>query len=211
MALADKLQLRPSELGYVLTYSAALGTLHNSFTVGWAVALTSEKSMLLYATCTLVACMVGYAYVWSLASLFVLILPLGFATSTIYTVSTALLTEIVPSERQGSVIGLGHATRSACGLIAPTLGGFLLKQHGFSSIGFASAALALAALAVLIVYETALDTKAAHNRQHLKAERGGAIQLEEKVDKAAVTSRAHGTINGRVEKAAAAETKGEGG
>jgi hypothetical protein len=56
-----------------------------------------------------------------------LYVPLVAASAVIYTVTTAAMTQTVAAQHTGTAIGLDHASRSACGMVGPVLGGLLFR------------------------------------------------------------------------------------
>ncbi|EKX51933.1 hypothetical protein GUITHDRAFT_102544 [Guillardia theta CCMP2712] len=46
-----------------------------------------------------------------------------------------MLTKSASRDNTATVIGLGHASRAACGIIAPTIGGFIMQQAGARGVG----------------------------------------------------------------------------
>ena len=46
-----------------------------------------------------------------------------------YTTLTSMLTRSASADNTATVIGLGHAARSAVGIIAPTVGGYVLQVY----------------------------------------------------------------------------------
>ena len=63
-----------------------------------------------------------------------------------YQVSTAYLTKAVDKADTGTGIGLDHASRSLCGLIAPVAGGYIVREFGYDAVSIVTAIFAAAAL-----------------------------------------------------------------
>ncbi len=56
----------------------------------------------------------------------------------------------VNAEDVGTSIGFSHATRSLCGIVSPTVGGYLVASYGFVfAAGYVPAVLSLAAMMFL--------------------------------------------------------------
>ena len=58
------------------------------------------------------------------------------------------------------MIGLGHAARSLCGIVAPTIGGYIYEAHGVPGIGWTCSALMI--LAAVWVQATGASVSAGH-------------------------------------------------
>ena len=56
-----------------------------------------------------------------------------------------VLSKVVATSNAGTAMSLSHASRSACGVVAPLLGGFVMKYYGFSVLSLFTAAMAGAA------------------------------------------------------------------
>jgi predicted MFS family arabinose efflux permease len=79
--------------------------------------------------------------------------PYCVISTLIYTVNTAVTTKAVAEEDSGTAIGLGHSTRSGCGIVGPMLGGLLYTRFSIMGIGYFAALSAAIAL-----FTTALMT-----------------------------------------------------
>eukprot|EP00386_Alphamonas_edax_P010328 GDKI01033455.1.p1 GENE.GDKI01033455.1~~GDKI01033455.1.p1 ORF type:complete len:428 (+),score=89.16 GDKI01033455.1:98-1381(+) len=162
MAMPDRFGMHASGLGLVMTLISVLGVINNTFIVGWAVQRFTDRHVLQFAVGTLCFCFAGYAYISTVPSLVALLVPMSIASGASYTVTTSLLTQITPPSLHGSSIALSHATRAACGMLAPTIGGYLLKTLGYSSIGLTCVCVCALSLAFLFA---ALHPPHAHTRK----------------------------------------------
>lgn len=61
-----------------------------------------------------------------------------------------------------TVIGLGHAARSLCGILAPTIGGYIYEAYGVPGIGWTCSTLMV--VAALWVQSTGASVAAGHGK-----------------------------------------------
>lgn len=151
IAAATRFGFDASTLGFFQSAGAVLGVLANTLLVGAVIDFFGGNDARVLQLCAAVfaACFVAYALVVSsVTGLFVLGVPFSIASSLFYTVATSALSKSVDNSNAvaGTTIGLGHAARSFCGIVGPTLGGLISQQMQFEAVGIASAAISLAAL-----------------------------------------------------------------
>merc|ERR1711934_712388 len=56
--------------------------------------------------------------------------PIALASALLYTVQGSVLSKVVDASNSGTAMSLSHASRSACGVVAPMIGGYVMKYHG---------------------------------------------------------------------------------
>lgn len=93
------------------------------------------------------------------------VVPQGLALSPLYTVGTSMLTKRVGTDDSGSALGLSHATRALCGIIAPVATGYLIawstsegqgRASAVYNVGVCSASIVGIAMATLVLLGRAL-------------------------------------------------------
>jgi len=140
----EKFLLSAQDSGLVISYSAGLAILVNTFVVGWATNKYSDRAVVKWSLLLLSIAFFVVSFVSSLYELLVLMVPMTLASTSMYTVVTSILTKSVARSETGTVIGLDHATRSLSSVVAPTLGGYMFLYLGYPALGlFGSAALGL--------------------------------------------------------------------
>lgn len=147
----DQFGLQPEHMGLMMSYAAAITVLVNTFVVGWVTARFSEQATVLAAIATLVICFLTYTAAHSMAHLFAIVVPMSAASAVLYTVLASTFTTAVPASDRGASLGLSHAVRPFCGVVSPTLVGFLYTALGFRALGTLSAALMTVALYFALV------------------------------------------------------------
>lgn len=91
-------------------------------------------------------CFLGMFYVGhSPNSLLVISIPQSMASTIFYTLSSSIMTKLVRVQDQGTIVSLGHASRSITQVIAPIVGGMIMKQYKFAGVGLLSAFLSFSA------------------------------------------------------------------
>lgn len=156
LAAASRFGFDAATLGYFQSAGAVLGVLANTLLVGAALDLLGGNDARLLQLCAAVfaACFLAYAFlVSSVAGLFVLGVPFSLASAFFYTVATSALTKstdaAAAASSAGTTIGLGHAARAFCGIVGPTLGGYVSQQFQFEAVGVVAAIISLLALLAL--------------------------------------------------------------
>ena len=133
------------ELGWVMSYGAALALAANVIVVPLLTSAMSEVAVSVTAAATLGLGFVGYAQASSRTEVLLVLIPLSFASATLYTVTTAVISKVVPEDLIGSAIGLRHGLGSALGVIAPLLGNSILDLASPVALAYTCAALAFSA------------------------------------------------------------------
>jgi OCT family organic cation transporter-like MFS transporter 18 len=115
--------LSPKDVGFVLSYVGLIGILVNSFCIGWLTTRFAEATILKSSLSFLVLAFFVYSQATDYTHLLPILPFLSASGSAMYTVTTSILTKSVSKEDTGTILGLDHATRSFCSVIAPTVGG----------------------------------------------------------------------------------------
>ena len=148
-ALPERFGLEAKDMGFMSSYAGVLSIVINSFVVGWATRRFDAVAILTFASVSLALGFAAYSQAATVVALYVLMIPLSLGSTLMYTLSTSVLTTVVPEEDTGTVIGVSHATRSLVGIVAPTAGGFIYASYGFQAIGLAAASLAIVGMVVM--------------------------------------------------------------
>jgi MFS family permease len=171
MAASSTFSFDPKLLGLLQTTAAVLGLFTNSFFVGFLERRLGAHRLMASAAATLAALALLYSqaegqgevagskrfglhttwYVFGIAS------SMSLPSACIYTSITSLLSKASDSDNTATVIGLGHAARSAVGIVGPSVGGFLLEKHGTAGVGFATAAVMSCAGVFLLLAKASLQ------------------------------------------------------
>jgi len=144
---AERFGMRAEDLGLLHSFSGILSVLINTFVVGWVTQRFSQFVVLTSCALTLSASMLASTQATTGTHVLALVVPMSLASAIMYTVMTAALTKMVADADTGTVIGLTHASRSLCGILSPTLGGYLYTTYGAASVGYFGGAVAALALA----------------------------------------------------------------
>jgi OCT family organic cation transporter-like MFS transporter 18 len=147
MAAVNRFGFDTRTLGYFQSGGALIGVVANTVMVGATLnALGGNDWRLLQLCAAIMAlCFVAYAYVVrNVTDAFVLGVPFSIASSFFYTVATSALSKSTDGATAvaGTTIGLGHAARAFCGIVGPTLGGYIADVQ-FEAVGIVAAVLAV--------------------------------------------------------------------
>lgn len=149
--MADHFKLEPSKSGYITAIGAALGAITNVFGISTLRARYTERQLLVGALTGLVCGFIAFAFCNTATQLLAVMVPLASSSTVLYTVSSALLSNAVDVDEAGTAVSISHSLRSAAGIIAPPLGGYLFVWLGVPAIGLGAAVLAALALVSLLL------------------------------------------------------------
>lgn len=149
--MADHYHIDQETAGRITAMGGILGILANTVGVSTLRARYSERQLLVGALVTLALSFTGFTICDSAAKLLTIMVPITLASTTMYTVFSSLISNAVERHETGTAVSISHSVRSAVGIIAPPLGGYLLTGFGVSAIGLAAAALMLLALPGVVV------------------------------------------------------------
>ncbi|KAH9253196.1 hypothetical protein BASA81_008878 [Batrachochytrium salamandrivorans] len=149
------------DLGFFMSYTAVLMLISNVFVVGPVVNRMGESYSLLVAL--LVASGSFFTASFWPQWVYVLQVPQTIAFSFFYTVSSGLMSRTAKVEDQGTVNALGHATRSFNQVVAPILGGYVMRRFGFAGVRLLAAGSLLCSAGVGLLYIQ-------HHKQRVKLE-----------------------------------------
>eukprot|EP00051_Salpingoeca_urceolata_P016157 m.213269 g.213269 ORF g.213269 m.213269 type:complete len:413 (+) comp18603_c1_seq1:240-1478(+) len=134
------------ETGNLSGIAAVIGVLTNVFAVGLITKSLGDLKSLQTACILLCGSFATYAVASTQSQLYALLVPMAIGSTLVYTLNTSVISKLVQPEDSATAIGFGHATRSLCGIVGPTIGGWLYQQHGISGIGGFAASSVLVAL-----------------------------------------------------------------
>lgn len=146
MAAVNRFGFDTATLGLFQSGGALMGVVANTVLVGATLNALGGNDWRVLQLCAIVMalCFVAYAYlVRNVTDAFVLGVPFAIASSFFYTVATSALSKSTDGAVgvAGTTIGLGHAARAFCGIVGPTLGGYIASVQ-FEAVGIVAAVLA---------------------------------------------------------------------
>lgn len=143
-----RLHLDAQQTGYVLAYVGVLIILVQAVLIGRLTARLSEGFLLFWSTVLMSFALLAWAFVGTVLTLLIVLIPLALAGGVFRTVVNSVLSKAVEKEEIGGTMGLSASLESFTRIIAPSFGGFIMGQLGSSAPGIMSAVL----LAVFIPY-----------------------------------------------------------
>ena len=159
-ALRLRFDLQAHEIGQFMSLAALVSVGSNILLVPVATKHASETTILYGSIALFGICMVLYAFAGALAHVIAISIPLSAASSLVYTMFSSRMTKSVEQQDSGTSIGLSHATRTLCGVLSPTVAGYIYQDIGFAALGgfsACSAALALIYVSVTAGYRRSKD------------------------------------------------------
>lgn len=143
-----RLHLDAQQTGYVLAYVGVLIILVQAVLIGRLTNWLSEGFLLFGSTVLMSLALLAWAFVGTILTLLIVLIPLALAGGVFRTVINSVLSKAVEKEEIGGTMGLSASLESFTRIIAPSFGGFIMSQMGSSAPGIMSAVL----LAVFIPY-----------------------------------------------------------
>eukprot|EP00929_Paragymnodinium_shiwhaense_P108211 TRINITY_DN74539_c0_g1_i1.p1 TRINITY_DN74539_c0_g1~~TRINITY_DN74539_c0_g1_i1.p1 ORF type:complete len:425 (-),score=47.11 TRINITY_DN74539_c0_g1_i1:71-1345(-) len=136
-------KLTASQQGMVLAAGAVVGTVSSVCLIGPTLScLGSHRTTVLAMIGTLAVCMTAYAFTGQ-ATLWLfcgLIVPKSMSAAILWTVYTALFTYSVPPKQIGMAIAIGHAGRTAVGIVMPVAANYIYVMYSFTVLSLSGAA-----------------------------------------------------------------------
>ena len=113
------LSLQPADLGLIHSVAGMLSVIGNTIAVPLILRRASERQATIGLTAVNAVSLATFAMVSSKLEMLVMMVPQGLASASVYTILTSVQSKMVPAEDSGTSIGLSHATRAFCQLVAP--------------------------------------------------------------------------------------------
>jgi hypothetical protein len=158
MAASNTFGMDAKQLGYLQTFSAVSGLVANVFLVGLVEKLLTQTDVVTAAVAIITGGMVLYTQATTAAHVTAVVALLAVPSTALYTTITSMLTKAASKQNTATVIGLGHAARSAVGMIAPTVGGYVLAGYGTQGVGASCAGVLGGALLFLQLFKSSLGS-----------------------------------------------------
>ncbi|KAH9084822.1 hypothetical protein Ae201684P_002061 [Aphanomyces euteiches] len=131
------------DIGLVMSVGGVVSIVANGVLLQFFLSRWSERSVIFGSSVVIALSFVLYAHLpigeGALAVLMALTVPLMGASAIANTVLSSQMSKGAKNEDRATAIGLSHASRSACGLVAPTLGAIVLQDYGFQALGYTCA------------------------------------------------------------------------
>lgn len=144
----DEFGLAPEQNGYLMSYIGVLSLIMQGFGVGLISTKFSDMVSIKFSAVTLAMSFYALGYLSTLQDFLLLLAPLVFSLSLVNSVLNSTITKKVSSTQTGTILGINMAINSMIRTFAPTLGGLLLSNYGFRSIGLLGAGFNAAVLII---------------------------------------------------------------
>lgn len=116
--------------GYLLAYVGVLILIVQGGLVGWVSKHFREGPVLLTCIALLAISLAAWSQVDSIPALLIVQIPLSVAAGLFGATMNSALSQAVPAQEVGSVLGIGTSLESVTRALSPTLGGILLDRAG---------------------------------------------------------------------------------
>jgi DHA1 family tetracycline resistance protein-like MFS transporter len=116
--------------GYLLAYVGVLILIVQGGLVGWVSGRFPEGPVLLGCIALLAVSLAAWSQVDTIPALMVVQIPLSVAAGLFGATMNSALSQAVPAQEVGAVLGIGTSLESVTRALSPTLGGILLDKAG---------------------------------------------------------------------------------
>ncbi|EGD78563.1 hypothetical protein PTSG_12857 [Salpingoeca rosetta] len=146
----------------VVTNAVLIGPLQRRF---------RPQQLILASISALALCFAILTFTRTYQELLVLLVPVSIASTVLYTITAASLSNSVDSDETGTAVSISHSIRSFTGVVAPPIGGTLFTYARLDGVGFASSGLAAIAAFVYMLLTNATVAAAQGAGDHEPAAR----------------------------------------
>ncbi|XP_066268865.1 solute carrier family 22 member 18-like isoform X1 [Branchiostoma lanceolatum] len=139
--MASTFDMGPQDSGIFMAYIGLVSMLTMGVGVGIITKRFTDLTILRCSTMSFIVSnvfMIGASKIWHM---YVTVTPADVGGATMGVIMNSALTKVVPAEDTGAVMGLSGAMQHLVHTVAPSIGGWLLENYGFPSIGILAAAL----------------------------------------------------------------------
>eukprot|EP00397_Hematodinium_sp_SG-2012_P023562 GEMP01024489.1.p1 GENE.GEMP01024489.1~~GEMP01024489.1.p1 ORF type:complete len:438 (+),score=77.20 GEMP01024489.1:759-2072(+) len=145
VAAREHFKMDPQDVGFFISFGSVLGLISNVFIIGVVVHRFGDVRVISGASALLAASLFSYSFTSDYTQLVAIQIPLGLSSGVLYTSMSSLMSQAGDDSTAGTQIALSHASRSACGIVAPILGGWVYDTWGFQRFGQCAAIMLLGA------------------------------------------------------------------
>ncbi len=138
----------PPMVGLILAYVGLLVIFVQGVAIGWLAARIEERRLVVGALPLLGGGLIGWALAPSIPVLLLALAPLALSFGLLNTVLNSVLSNSIPAEQYGGILGLSASAFNLAQLFGPAAAGVLLQALGPASPGLAGAGI----VALLIPY-----------------------------------------------------------
>ena len=139
---------------FVLGLCFSVAAFTNALLVGPLQRRFKGDRLIVACMSALAVCFTALTFIDTYEHLLVLMVPITIASTVLYTMAAAMLSNSVGQDETGTAVSISHSVRSFTGVIAPPVGGILFTRARIDGIGFSSGTLAALAAFVFVVLST---------------------------------------------------------
>ncbi|OQR82524.1 hypothetical protein ACHHYP_15899 [Achlya hypogyna] len=148
--LREQLQLGRQDIGLVMSLSGATSIVSNGLLLQLCTSRWSEPAVVDSAAVVMTVTFLAYGHLPVTPEGFVYVLavvtPMTAASSIAYTLLSSQMSKAVDIADRATALGISHAVRSFCGLLAPTIGSFLFHSYTCTVLGYSCAVISVLAI-----------------------------------------------------------------
>ena len=126
----ERFQLEAQQVGYILAYVGFLSVFTQGFLIGRLTNRYSENALILVATITMAAALLGWALAPSVPVLLIIMAPIAVSGGILNTVINSAITKSVSPVEIGGMLGISTSLEAMTRVISPSLGGLILELVG---------------------------------------------------------------------------------
>ncbi|OQR89454.1 hypothetical protein THRCLA_09733 [Thraustotheca clavata] len=143
--LREQMQLGRQEIGLVMSLSGATSIVSNGLLLQLFTKRYGNGNIVNGAAIVMAIAFLAYGHIpvtpESLVYVLAIVTPMTAASSIAYTLLSSQMSRAVSDENRATALGISHACRSFCGILAPTIGSVLFHAYACQMLGYTCAGL----------------------------------------------------------------------
>jgi len=145
----ERFSMPAEQNGMMLSYIGAISLFMQGMGIAVATRFLSERNAMIASTVALTLSYYVLTLISDVFEFLVVMLPLTCSLCLVNSILTASVTKTVDKSESGAMLGLNMAVHSIIRSVAPTIGGYLMSNYGFESLGYVGVACNIVALTMV--------------------------------------------------------------
>jgi len=145
----ERFSMPAEQNGMMLSYIGAVSLFMQGAGIAVATRLLSERAAMIASTVVLTLSYYVLTLISEVFEFLVVLFPLTCSLCIVNSILTASVTKTVDKSESGAMLGLNMAVHSIIRSVAPTIGGYLMSNYGFESLGYVGVACNIVALSMV--------------------------------------------------------------
>jgi len=145
----ERFSMPAEQNGMMLSYIGSVSLFMQGMGIAVATRFMSERTAMIASTVVLTLSYYVLTLISDVLEFLVVLFPLTCSLCLVNSILTASVTKTVDKSESGAMLGLNMAVHSIIRSVAPTIGGYLMSNYGFESLGYVGVACNVVALSMV--------------------------------------------------------------